>query len=65
MMFKMAIHKTDNLVDSVGAGDTFMASLLVWCSRHQITSRSALENLSEAQIKRALQRAAIAATLNF
>jgi fructokinase len=65
MMFEMAIHKTDNLVDSVGAGDTFMASLLVWCSRHQITSRLALENLSEAQIKRALQRAAIAATLNF
>jgi hypothetical protein len=42
-----------------------MASLLVWCSRHQITSRLALENHSEAQIKQALKRAAIATTLNF
>ena len=62
--FEIPAHKIDNLVDSVGAGDTFMASLLVWCSHHQITSRSALENHSEAQIKQALQRAAIAAALN-
>ena len=62
--FEIPAHKIDNLVDSVGAGDTFMASLLVWCDHHQITSRSALENHSEAQIKQALQRAAIAAALN-
>ncbi|CAI8324403.1 MAG: Fructokinase [Rhodospirillaceae bacterium] len=62
--FEIPAHKIDNLVDSVGAGDTFMASLLVWCNHHQITSRSALENHSEAQIKQALQRAAIAAALN-
>lgn len=63
-LFEMAAHKIDNLVDTVGAGDTFMASLLVWCSRNQIDSRTELEKLSEAQIKQALQRAAIAAALN-
>ena len=63
-LFEMATHKIDNLVDTVGAGDTFMASLLVWCSRNQIDSRTEMEKLSEAQIKQALQRAAIAAALN-
>ena len=63
-LFEMAADKIDNLVGGVGAGNTFMANLSVWCSRHQITSRSTLENLSEAQIKQALERATIATALN-
>ena len=62
--FKMPAHKIDDLQDTVGAGDTFMASLLVWCLDNQKTSRSALEQLSRAEIGTALQRAAIAAALN-
>ncbi len=62
-MFEIAAHKIDELADSVGAGDTFMASLLVWFSRNKVTSRSELENLAEAQIKEALQRAAVTAAL--
>lgn len=62
--FKMPAHKIDDLQDTVGAGDTFMASLLVWCLDNQKTSRSALEQLSRAEIETALQRAAIAAALN-
>jgi len=62
--FKMPAHKIDDLQDTVGAGDTFMASLLVWCLDNQKTSRSALEQLSRAEVETALQRAAIAAALN-
>ena len=61
---QMPAHKIDNLVDTVGAGDSFMASLLVWCSDNQIKCRHDIENLSKARIEAALQRAATAAALN-
>ena len=62
--FDLPAHKIEDLQDTVGAGDTFMASLLVWCLDNQKTSRTALEQLSRAEVETALQRAAIAAALN-
>ena len=62
--FELPAHTIDDLQDTVGAGDTFMASLLVWCLDNQKTTRSALEQLSRAEVEAALQRAAVAAALN-
>lgn len=51
-------------VDTVGAGDTFMASLLVWMLEQGVTRRKDFENLTQNQLENALKRAAIAAALN-
>ncbi len=53
-----------HLVDTVGAGDTFMASLLVWCADNQIRGRTDIETLGERNLWSMLARAAAAAALN-
>ena len=55
---------TRKFVDTVGAGDTFMASVLVWVLEQGITRREDIENLTQNQLENALERAAIAAALN-
>ncbi len=52
------------LVDTVGAGDTFMATILVWFMKHGFTLRAEIEKLTDNQLENALQRATIAAGLN-
>ncbi|MGB1182573.1 MAG: PfkB family carbohydrate kinase [Candidatus Puniceispirillaceae bacterium] len=55
---------TRKFVDTVGAGDTFTASVLVWMLEQGITRREDIENLTQNQLENALKRAAIAAALN-
>jgi len=51
------------VVDTVGAGDTFQAALLGWLAEHQALSASALGALSGAQLEQALGFAARAAAI--
>ncbi len=53
-----------NLVDTVGAGDTFMATLLATLSHWDALSRSALMGLDADQIRQLIARAAKAAAIN-
>lgn len=52
------------LADTVGAGDTFMASLLVWCSENGGTRDAMVEALGSAGFEQAVRRSAAAAALN-
>ena len=54
----------DNLVDTVGAGDTFMASILAWCFEREHASRDALAGLGAIALREAMMRAAKAAAIN-
>ena len=63
-LIELPAFPVGTLVDTVGAGDTFMATLLVWLEMLNITCRSEMEALQEQQIEQALQRAAVAAALN-
>lgn len=64
----LAVHvpstPVKTMVDTVGAGDTFMASLLGWASTTGRDSRTALEQTDEASLTAALSHAAKAAALN-
>lgn len=57
-------HPVQSLADSVGAGDTFMASMLAWLVENQIYERDAIHNLSADNLKSMLARATKAAALN-
>ena len=46
--------KIPNLVDTVGAGDTFLGALLSWLSRNNKMSHNAISGLSENDLKDAL-----------
>ena len=61
---RLPAYPVGTLVDTVGAGDTFMASVLVWCMDNHLTSRADLETLSGQQLHDVLGRAATAAALN-
>jgi len=52
-----------NVVDTVGAGDTFHAGLLAWLDENALLTPSAAETLSEAQVTAALDFAAAAAAI--
>jgi fructokinase len=52
-----------DVVDTVGAGDTFQAALLTWLCEHQAVSASALAQLDLAALKQALRFAAAAAAI--
>jgi fructokinase len=54
----------DNLVDTVGAGDTYMATLLSWVVESDLAARAALAAIDEAVLRAALHRAATAAAIN-
>ena len=63
-MISLPAFPASKFVDTVGAGDTFMASLLVWVLEQGVTRRKDIENLTQNQLENALKRAAIAAALN-
>jgi fructokinase len=52
-----------DVVDTVGAGDTFQAALLTWLAEHARLSSAALESLSGAQLESALGFATRAAAI--
>ena len=54
----------DNLADTVGAGDTYMASVLCWIVENGLVSRQSLAGLDAAMLERASLRAAEAAAIN-
>ena len=54
----------ENMVDTVGAGDTFMASMLVWLEKNGICSCDDVVSLGEANMLDMLGRASRAAALN-
>lgn len=56
--------EVETLVDTVGAGDTFMASMLAWCLEDGHKSRNALAALDEEALGCAMARAAKAAAIN-
>ena len=61
---KAAAPAIDNLADTVGAGDTYMASILCWALENGLTSRSALAGIDEAALTKAATRAGEAAAIN-
>ena len=52
------------MADTVGAGDTFMASILAWLTTQHIITRDKLSSLSETELRVCLERAAKAAAIN-
>ena len=61
---RAAAPAIDDLADTVGAGDTYMASILCWVLENGHASRDALAEVGENALTRATQRAAEAAALN-
>ena len=57
-------HPLRSLVDTVGAGDTFMASMLAWLVDHDISDAHAIHDLSSEELEAMVERAAKAAALN-
>jgi fructokinase len=54
----------DKLVDTVGAGDTFMASTLSWVVENDLASRAALAAIDETALRAVIRRAGEAAAIN-
>lgn len=53
-----------NLADTVGAGDTYMASILCWVQENGLSSRAALAGIDDESMKNAAKRAGEAAAIN-
>ena len=54
----------DDLADTVGAGDTYMASILCWILENDVLSRAALAGIDETALAGAAARAGEAAAIN-
>jgi fructokinase len=52
-----------DVVDTVGAGDTFQAALLTWLSERALLSVAAVESLDAQQLRFALEFASVAASI--
>lgn len=52
-----------NVIDTVGAGDTFQAALLCWLSEQELLSPAGLAGLSDQQMMQALTFASAAASI--
>ena len=57
------IHSVRSLIDTVGAGDSFMASMLAWLKDNIINLRYDIATLNQTGLEAMLQRAAHAAAL--
>lgn len=57
-------RKVTQLADTVGAGDTFMASILAWVMEQGLTARSSLATLDASAMQAAMTRAGEAAAIN-
>ena len=57
-------YKIDQLADTVGAGDTFMATMLVWLRDQKITLKESIHQLEGHQLEQMMTRAATAAGIN-
>ena len=53
-----------DLADTVGAGDTYMASILCWVLENDLASRDALGEIGNEDLHQATRRAAEAAAIN-
>ena len=53
-----------DLVDTVGAGDTFMATILAWIIRTGNVSRDEVYRLKEKELTEVMKVATIAASIN-
>lgn len=51
------------VIDTVGAGDTFQAALLTWLAEHDVLTRASLATLDGEPLREALQFAASAAAI--
>ena len=60
----VAARAVSQLADTVGAGDTFMASILAWVMEQGIAARSDLAKLDAAAMEAAMTRAGEAAAIN-
>lgn len=56
-------HPVRSLIDTVGAGDSFMASMLAWLKDNKINLRYGIATLDQTGLEAMLQRAAHAAAL--
>ena len=59
------IHSVRSLINTVGAGDSFMASMLAWLRDNIINLRYDFATLSQTGLEAMLQRAAHAAALTY
>jgi len=64
MMVHTAAQSVGELADTVGAGDTFMATLLAGLAENGLLAPAGLEALTEEMLATLLRRAATAAALN-
>lgn len=62
--FEQPSAPVPNLVDTVGAGDTFMATLIAELTKRNLLGKKALRSAPEEQIEVVLQTAAKAAAIN-
>lgn len=60
----VASHKIDHLADTVGAGDTFMATILNWLREHGVTRRQDIHALDQNGLAQMLNHASVAAGIN-
>ena len=61
---KMPCQKISDLKDTVGAGDTYMASILAWFMDNEIFDINSIENLKKTDLLIMMNKASIAAALN-
>jgi len=57
-------HPVETLVDTVGAGDTFMATMLAWLVDQKVSDQHAISTLSADDLGTMMARASKAAALN-
>lgn len=61
---KCPSHLTPELIDTVGAGDTFMASILAWLKGNAIWEGQDVTSLDEEKLMAMLKRASLASSIN-
>ena len=61
---KISSKKIFDLKDTVGAGDTYMASILNWFIDHKIFDIDLVKNLKKPDLSSMMDKASIAAALN-